>query len=111
VFRGGNVRGSVAFTKDVVYLRGLLYTVAFMREALNAGRFELAQLIFAGRMTIGDVVRMQGVLRKGAVKAPLYTPRWLHTEDRLTTYLQKSRFAAAIDLGDVGLEDFAGDEE
>ena len=42
VFRGGDVRGGVCFTKDGAYLEGVMAVSVFIRRALQEGRAETA---------------------------------------------------------------------
>ena len=49
VFRGAPVSGGSAFTKDVVYVHGLMEVHTFFRWALSKQRMELCQYFFAGR--------------------------------------------------------------
>ena len=46
IFRGGDVRGRVCFTKDGAYLEGVLRIYAFICKALQEGRGELLPLLF-----------------------------------------------------------------
>ena len=55
-FRGGDVLGSTAFTKDTVYLKGMLEVYAFLTTCIHENRPELARWLFAGRLTLGDVI-------------------------------------------------------
>ena len=57
IFRGGDPGGGgVCFTKDGVYVGGLLEVHTFLRTAVRDGRPELIPLMFSGRVTLGDVV-------------------------------------------------------
>ena len=42
MFRGGDVRGKVAFTKDAAYLEGLLLVQTFLRKAIADKSLTLA---------------------------------------------------------------------
>ena len=56
VFRGGDVRGKVCFTKDGAYLEGVMMIHVFIRKVLQEGRGELLPMLFAGRLTTADVI-------------------------------------------------------
>src|SRR5262245_5252629 len=38
VFRGGDTRGRIVFTRDAVYVKGLVFTHTFLRKPLQSGR-------------------------------------------------------------------------
>ncbi len=52
-FRGGDVRGKTVFTKDTVYLKGLMEVHAFLATCIHENRPELANFLFAGRSQPG----------------------------------------------------------
>ena len=59
IFRGGDVRGGVVFTKDVVYLCGLTAVHTFLRNAIAERRPHLVRRLFAGRVALPDVHRLE----------------------------------------------------
>jgi len=107
VFRGGDPRGSVAFTKDGVYIGGLFEVHSFLRVAVRDGRPELIPNLFAGRMTLRDVVVLDPVFREGMFKGPHYLPGWAADLRRLTAMLSYSAFTAMVDLKSVHLDMFS----
>ena len=109
VFRGGDVRGRVAFTKDVVYVGGLIEVHTFMRKAIQHGRLELIPLLFTGRLALHDAVTLAPLMELGLVAPPLYQPQWAQNLPSLTAFLLYSVFVSAVDLDDVELEQFADD--
>ena len=64
VYRGGDVRGRWAFTKDVVYLQGLVAVHMFLRKAIATDKPFLVERLFAGRMAMSDVFLLEEVLRR-----------------------------------------------
>ncbi|MCB1057265.1 MAG: DUF1704 domain-containing protein, partial [Acidobacteria bacterium] len=52
VFRGGVLEGGAPFTKDNVYLGGLLRVHNFMRVAVTTGRSDCLRLLFCGKLDI-----------------------------------------------------------
>lgn len=110
VFRGGDVRGGVAFTKDVVYVGGLVEVHTFMRKAIQHGRLELIPWLFVGRLTLRDAIALAPWLRSGWVGTPIYQPRWAQELPSLTAFLLYSVFVNGVSLRDVDLEDFAADD-
>jgi uncharacterized protein (TIGR02421 family) len=105
IFRGGDPEGGgVCFTKDGVYVGGLLEAHTFLRTAVRDGRPELIPLMFSGRVTLGDVVVLAPLAEEGLVAGPRYIPNWASDLRRLTAYLTYSAFLTKIDLGKVELE-------
>lgn len=107
VFRGGDVRGGVAFTKDCVYLRGLVEVHAFLLLAAREGRPELVRSAFIGRLTLGDAVRLAPLVEAGTLREPEVMPAWARRVDRLAAYLVVAGFSTRIDLDALTLTDFA----
>lgn len=111
VFRGGDVRGSVAFTKDGAYLEGLLLVQTFLRKAISDGREELIPHLFAGRMTLGDVIELEELFVSGVLEEPRYVPPWAVGLRQLAANLAYSLFSARIKLDVVELDRFLTLEE
>ncbi len=74
VFRGGDVRGRVAFTKDACYLIGLLTVHTLLRLAIRDNRPEQLRRLFAGRLTAGDVFRLAPLFESGWLAEPRFVP-------------------------------------
>ncbi|MCB9745219.1 MAG: DUF1704 domain-containing protein [Alphaproteobacteria bacterium] len=106
VFRGGDVRGGVAFTKDTLYLRGLVGVHTFLRKACEAHRHRLPQILFAGRMTLGDALALEPFFEDGTLEMPTVMPDWVRNAECLAAYLTWSVFTDQIQLGEVKLDDF-----
>jgi uncharacterized protein (TIGR02421 family) len=106
VFRGGDPRGKVIFTKDTVYLQGLIFIHTFLRKALQSAKFRFPAYLFAGRLTLGDVVALEPFFESGFIEQPQYEPPWLQHRQRLAAYLCYAIFANRISLGDIHLQDF-----
>jgi uncharacterized protein (TIGR02421 family) len=111
IFRGGDVRGGVAFTKDSAYLRGLLEVHTFFRAAIRDNRPELAERIFAGRLTLADVVLLDEAFGDGTLVGPRYVPAWAKDLRRVAAAAAFSGFVAEIELENVQLSHFAAVEE
>lgn len=101
VFRGAPLTGGSAFTKDTVYLHGLMEVHTFFRWCLQHGKLELSRLLFAGRLTIGDVVRLEEFFRSGYIEAPPYLPPWMGRSNALSAYLAFSVFANHIRIKEL----------
>jgi uncharacterized protein (TIGR02421 family) len=104
VFRGVPTSGGSAFAKDTVYLHGLLAVHTFFRWALRQGRLTLAQDLFAGKMTLHDVVELEPYFENGYIAPPLYLPPWMHRTNGLAGYLSFSLFVNRIRLDEVERE-------
>ena len=104
VFRGGDPRGGIAFTKDSTYITGLIEVSTFLRVAIRDGRPELIPLLFAGRMTLGDVVVLAPLVEQGIVQGPRYIPTWAEDLRRLTATLTYWAFTSFVDLKQLTLD-------
>jgi uncharacterized protein (TIGR02421 family) len=105
IFRGGDLRGRRVFTKDVVYLQGMVAVHTFLRKALQSQRGELIAWAFAGRMHLGDVFLLEEEFASGHLVAPLYLPHWAEDLPALGAYLAFARIAYRVDVSDVAIED------
>ncbi len=98
IFRGAPVTGGAAFTKDAVYLHGLMEVHTFFRWAMHNQRLELCRYFFAGRMTIADAIALTPLFESGQLKAPKYLPPWMTRTNGLAGYLAFSIFANRISI-------------
>jgi len=103
VFRGGDPRGGMAFTKDSTYITGLIEVSTFLRMAVRDGRPELIPLLFAGRVTLGDVVVLAPLMEEGIVVGPRYIPSWAADLRRLTATLTYWAFTSFVNLEQLTL--------
>lgn len=106
VFRGGDPRGSVAFTKDGCYVAGLIEVHTFLRVAVRDGRPELIPNLFAGRLTLKDAIVLDPEFRRGVFVGPRYIPSWAGDLRRLTAMLSFWAFTSNVNLGNVHLDIF-----
>ena len=105
VFRGAPLGGGSAFTKDTVYLHGLLSVHTFFRWALRNRRLPLCRLLFAGKMALQDVLAFEPLAAQGFIAPPLYLPPWVQRADGLAGMLAFSLFANKIRLDRVDADD------
>ncbi|MBB5209224.1 flavohemoglobin expression-modulating QEGLA motif protein [Chiayiivirga flava] len=105
VFRGVPLTGGCAFTKDTVYLHGLMGVHTFFRWALKNRRLKLCHLLFAGKMNLHDVFALEPYFDSGFLAAPLYLPPWVARANGLAGMLAFSLFANRIRLDRVEEED------
>ena len=96
VFRGVPVTGGHAFTKDAVYLRGLISVHTFFRYALRQDRLRLCRWLFAGKMTLRDVVRFEPLFADGTLAPARWLPDWVERANGLAGVLAFSLFANRI---------------
>jgi len=105
VFRGAPTTGGAAFTKDTVYLHGLLSVHTFFRWALRNRRLDLGRNLFAGKLSLHDVLALEPYFTSGFVAAPARLPPWLQHANGLAAMLAFSLFANRIRLDHVEAED------
>jgi uncharacterized protein (TIGR02421 family) len=105
-FRGGDVRGKTVFTKDTVYLKGLMELHAFLAVIIHENRPELANALFAGRLSIGDVIELAPYFESGFLIGPHYMPHWASDLRTLASALACNAFFTRVDLTHVKLENF-----
>ncbi len=98
VFRGGAVKDGIVFTKDAVYLQGLLEVHTLCRLAIRDNKPNLLSNLFAGRLTIADAVRLDPLFESGWLLPPVYVPEWAADLRRLAASMAFSAFAGSIDL-------------
>lgn len=106
VFRGCPVTGGYAFTKDSVYLRGLVSVHTFFRWALREQKLQLCRWLFAGKMTLDDVQRFEPLFIDGTLEPARWMPHWLTRANGLAGTLAFSLFANRIRLDAIA----GGDE-
>jgi uncharacterized protein (TIGR02421 family) len=104
VFRGADLRGGSAFTKDAAYLTGLLGVHTLLRIAIRDNRPELVGHLFAGRLSLGDTVRLAPLFESGWLQGPVHVPDWAADLRRLAANLAFSAFIARIQLDVLDLE-------
>ncbi|MCF6221756.1 MAG: flavohemoglobin expression-modulating QEGLA motif protein [Robiginitomaculum sp.] len=98
VFRGGVITGGAPFTKDGVYLNGLLRIHNFMRTATKLGRADLLRLLFVGKLDIEDVPAIAILAAEGKLTPPQTLPPWAKDMRFLVSYLAYSSFLNRVKL-------------
>ena len=101
VFRGVPTTGGTAFTKDTVYLRGLIGVHTFFRWALKHRKLRLCRLLFAGKMTLADVQRLEPLFDSGDLQEARWLPEWVSRANGLAGMLAFSLFANRIRLEQI----------
>ena len=107
VFRGGVLTGGAPFTKDGVYLNGLLRVHNFMRTIVALGRADLIRLLFVGKLDIEDVPALACLAENGYLNAPQVVPPWIRDMRFLVSYLAYSSFLNKVRL--PGFQDYYND--
>jgi len=102
VYRGVPVNGGAAFTKDNVYLAGLLTVHTFFRWAFKRRRLDLMQHLFAGKLALEDAIALRPCFAEGSVAPPEYLPPWIQRSHGLAAKLAFSLFANKIRMGRIG---------
>jgi uncharacterized protein (TIGR02421 family) len=98
VFRGGPVTGGAPFTKDVVYLTGLLSVNYFIRACFAAGRADAIQLLFCGKLDLFAIPALCELYAMGLCRPPRFLPPWISDPRYLLATLTFSGFANRQDL-------------
>lgn len=111
VFRGGDVRGRVCFTKDGAYLEGVMLIHVFIRKALQEGRADLLPMLFAGRLTTADVITLAPFRGSGLIAAPLYVPPWARDPERILSTMAFSTASQRWRLDGLDLQRFVDYED
>ncbi len=101
VFRGGVISGGSPFTKDMVYLDGLLRVHNFLRAIVSMQRIDVLPYLFCGKLDLGDIPIICELAREGVCKPPRFLPDWVTDNEFLLSYLAYSSFLNQIDMGRV----------
>ena len=97
IFRGGVMTGGYPFTKDVVYLDGLVRVHNFIRAVVSRGRNDVLELLFSGKMELDDMPLMIKLKKEGMLVPPRYLPDWVVDKDYLISYFALSIFIGEMD--------------
>lgn len=98
VFRGGVLSGGAPFTKDIVYLNGLLRIHNFLRTVVAMNRADLIRLLFVGKLDLEDVPALAMLADQGLITPGQYMPSWAKDLRFVVSYLSYSSFLNRIKL-------------
>jgi uncharacterized protein (TIGR02421 family) len=98
VFRGAVMTGGAPFTKDVVYLYGLLAVGNLIRATFAAGRSDCLRLLFSGKLDLFDLPALAELHAMGLLRAPKHLPPWVADPRFLLALLTYSSFINTMDL-------------
>jgi uncharacterized protein (TIGR02421 family) len=101
IFRGGVLAGGAPFTKDVVYLDGLLRVHNFLRAAVSGGRSDCVHLLFCGKLDLEDVPALGQLAARGLCAEPRFLPPWARDLRFLVSYLTFSAFLDRVELSRI----------
>ncbi|MGS2720335.1 flavohemoglobin expression-modulating QEGLA motif protein [Paraglaciecola aestuariivivens] len=101
VFRGGVLTGGAPFTKDGVYLEGLIRVHNFLKAIAANGRADCLRLLFCGKLDIEDIPVLYKLEKMGLCMAPKYLPPWVKDARYLLAYLTCSGFLNKMDVGKI----------
>ena len=104
VFRGVPTSGGAAFTKDNVYLSGLLTVHTFFRWAFRHRRMDLLRNLFAGKLALADVLSLEPYFASGVIAPPRWLPPWMSQVHGLAGKLSFSLFINGIHMDGVQAE-------
>ncbi len=106
IFRGGDVRGGIAFTKDSAHLKGLMEAHVLMNVAIRDNQPQIVGRLFAGRLTMSDTITLGPYFESGFLQRPRYVPPWARDTQRLAATLAYSSFMMQVNLPPVTLDGF-----
>ncbi len=101
IFRGGVLTGGAPFTKDMVYLGGLLNVHNFLRAVVAVKRIDVIPLLFCGKLDIEDLPALMIFHRNGLCNEAKYKPSWIDDTEFLLSYLAYSSFLNQIKMDNV----------
>ncbi|WP_429000337.1 flavohemoglobin expression-modulating QEGLA motif protein [Stenotrophomonas rhizophila] len=104
VFRGVPPSGGAAFTKDTVYLRGLVSVHTFFRHMLAEDRLQVCRWLFAGKMSLTDAIAFAPLFEEGILRPPRWLPHWVSRANGLAGMLAFSLFANRIRMDQLAAE-------
>ena len=92
VFRGGVIDGGAPFTKDIVYMKGIVTNFNFLQSAIAIGRPELIRWMFVGKVAIEDIAILAQRAHEGIVRPPKFVPKLFEDLNGLAMWLAISTF-------------------
>jgi len=98
VFRGGVLTGGAPFTKDMVYLNGLLRVHNFLRMVVKLNRADLIRLLFVGKLDLEDIPALATLADAGELVTPKFMPEWSKDLRFVVSYLAYSSFLNRVKL-------------
>ena len=97
VFRGGVLSGGYPFTKDVVYLDGMVRVHNFFRTAIALGRKDAMELLFIGKIDLDDIPILLSLKKEGMIQKPKFVPYWIKDMNFLASFFALTTFVGDMD--------------
>tara|TARA_B100000886_G_scaffold43452_1_gene26674 strand:- start:335 stop:679 length:345 start_codon:yes stop_codon:yes gene_type:complete len=97
VFRGGVLTGGAPFTKDMVYLDGLVRVHNFFRSAILRGKKNAIEILFSGKVDLDDIPILLKMKKDGLIQKPIFLPEWITDMNYLVSYFVFSNFVGKMD--------------
>ncbi len=101
IVRGGLVEGGAPFTKDAIYLGGLLDVHNYLRTAVKSGDIADMRRLFVGKFDLIDLEAIKLLRDQNLLSEPEFVPPWISDMRHLVSYLAYSTFLNEINLDDV----------
>ncbi len=101
IFRGGLVEGGGPFTKDVVYMKGIVANYNFLHAAIASGRPELIRWLFVGKVALEDIPILADHSHDGVVRPPQYVPEIFNDLRGLAIWLSISSFWSRLNSREI----------
>lgn len=98
MFRGAKLTGKGPFTKDVVYLAGLLGVYNFLRIAVKSQNRLLVESLVCGRISLEDVGTIAWLRQHDILKPPYFIPDWLKNWEALLSFFSLTAVFGSMDL-------------
>lgn len=98
VFRGGVISGGAPYTKDMVYLNGLLRVHNFIRSVVQLRRSDLIRVLFVGKLDIEDIPALAQLASMGRIDSPKFMPPWAKDLRFLVSYMAYSGFLNKVKM-------------
>ena len=98
IFRGAKLTGRAPFTKDVVYLVGLLGIYNFLRIAVKNQNRLLVETLVCGRLSLEDVGTIAWLRTHGVIRPPYFIPDWLQNWEALLSFFSLTAVLGSLDL-------------
>ena len=101
VFRGGVIKGGAPFTKDIVYLDGLVRVHNFLKIAVAKGRVDAVKILFAGKIELDDIPILLKMKNEGLIEETRFLPNWVKDMNYLISYFLFSNFVGKMNYDKV----------
>ncbi|WP_427450313.1 flavohemoglobin expression-modulating QEGLA motif protein [Litorimonas sp. WD9-15] len=98
IFRGGVMTGGAPFTKDMVYLNGLLRVHNFIRSVVKIRRADLIRVLFVGKLDVEDIPALSQLASMGRIDPPKFMPPWAKDLRFLVSYMAYSAFLNQVKM-------------